>query len=479
VFAAALIVKLAIDSGWLTQVRQVALAYLFGASLIGTGLLLLKEDRNYASLLPSAGIIIMYATTVAAYREYHLISFENALVITSALSAICILLSLKIKNEIYPIAAAVGAYLAPSILQIQTLDLPFTQYYFVYCTIAFAFISVWLRSRTLCILAMYLYIIPTTALGAHIQPTLLVLIFAAQFVIFTIANIAYSIIYKQPLTRQEAWTIFPALMIFYYFEYQGINQILPGTAAWYALDLIICLTLVLTFAKKLVGNVNLPSIPMLCAFIAIMFFHSVYLELLPSAYLPWVAIAIIFCAAWIPSKNMINASNDYLLSSLVLLLIIIIEYCALILRLLASFHLDDNVTAVGFFIAISALIINKRYLFDSQKNGTCYLLLACAHLLAVVCLYSDCTDISSLAVSASWLIYAILVLSIAFMLKNKTLANSALLVLCLSAAKALLFDASGAPTTIRILCLLITGIVLYGAGLLFRKFASWDNSIRS
>lgn len=53
------------------------------------------------------------------------------------------------------------------------------------------------------------------------------------------------------------------------------------------------------------------------------------------------------------------------------------------------------------------------------------------------------------------------------------MAKSALFVLGFAAGKALLYDAASAPTVVRIGCLLLTGAVLYGCGLLMRKIAHW------
>jgi hypothetical protein len=79
----------------------------------------------------------------------------------------------------------------------------------------------------------------------------------------------------------------------------------------------------------------------------------------------------------------------------------------------------------------------------------------------------------SLAVSASWLCYAALVIGYAFFLKDRIMADSAMMVLGIAAVKALLYDAASAPTLVRILCLLLTGMVLYVCGFLIKKIAAW------
>jgi hypothetical protein len=58
--AASYLIRLAIDTGWLTPVRQVAFAAIAGLVLIGTGFALRNFDRQYAGLLPAGGIAILF-----------------------------------------------------------------------------------------------------------------------------------------------------------------------------------------------------------------------------------------------------------------------------------------------------------------------------------------------------------------------------------------------------------------------------------
>lgn len=140
--------------------------------------------------------------------------------------------------------------------------------------------------------------------------------------------------------------------------------------------------------------------------------------------------------------------------------------------LLSDFDISWFIVSVASFLSIWLLLLfdNKGF---AKKEDHGYLLLATAHLLGIAGLYQLMTDYGSLAVSASWLFYAVLVISFAFFRKDKTMARSALIVLGFAAGKALLYDAASTPTTIRIFCLLLTGVVLYGSGFLIRRIAEW------
>jgi uncharacterized membrane protein len=473
--AAALIVKLAISTGWLTEVRQIGLSYLFGATLICAGFMLLNQDREYASLLPSAGIIIFYFTSYAAFRFYSLVSFDTALILTTATSALCILIYFKIKHEIYPVTAAIGAYLAPFLLQFALPDQIFSPYYYVICSLAFAAISIWTQSRTLTMLAAYLAILVSGMIGYNLhQDSLIAIILPIHLVIFSLATLAYSILNQRPLTHREAWSFFPALLLFYAMEYDLLNRLLPGWAPWISIWFGIFIMSLALQAKIFKRYKEQPSLPMTAAFLTVIFFHSVYLELLPSYLTPWLAAMIVCVVALLQKKKVGDATREqYLIPSLAALMIVFIEYDRIIFNVFSAYNLPWITVSMAMIVSLWALYLSMR-MNMKQKNMDHYVILSVsANLLAVVTLYSLCNDISSLAVSCSWLLYASLLLAYAFQRKDKIMANSALLVLSISAAKALLFDAASAPTAMRIFCLLVTGVVLYGAGLLMRQFSNW------
>ena len=177
VLAAVFIIKLSIDSGWLTPVRQLGLAVIFAFSLIASGFFLLKLDKGYASFLPAAGIIVLYLTVFAAHRLYHLIAFETAMASAGLISLLCIGLYMRIRHDIFPITAAIGAYVAPVVLGFGVASFPFPElsatlfslYYFIVCSFTFALISIWVESRLLTIISAYLAIGMTALIGLNVS----------------------------------------------------------------------------------------------------------------------------------------------------------------------------------------------------------------------------------------------------------------------------------------------------------------------
>jgi Predicted membrane protein (DUF2339) len=205
-------------------------------------------------------------------------------------------------------------------------------------------------------------------------------------------------------------------------------------------------------------------------FITLVGFHSIYLNLLPDDVRPWTFVVIMLAAAFIPARLLTGRqSGVYFVPALALLAIIGIEYLSMISSLW-SYNAQANLPLCFVsFISIWAVITRT----DKRFHSVGYAILSAAHLLAVMGLYHLTVDIGSLAVSISWLLYGVSVIVFAFIRKDEVMAKSAMPVLTLAAGKALLYDASSAPTIIRIVCLLLTGAALYGSGFLMRKIAGW------
>ena len=474
VLAAGFIVKLSIETGWLTHGRQIGISAMLGISLIFAGFSLLETDREYAGLLPAAGVIVLYLTAFAAHRFYNLIPFEVALLFTSLISGLCIWLYRQIKHDLYALTATVGAYVAPVVLGLHAGG-TFSLYYFLLCSAAFACISIWVESRALTLVSAYLAILVSALVGTTLNENLLMAeILAAHFLIFSVGTYTHSLRTNIPLTEIESWSFLPVLLIFYAAEYYFIDRLHPGLAPWVSLGFAGALIGLYLLAKNQFAE-GLGSRSLVFAFVTIVCFHSVYLELLPEMVRPWLFVLIALGIAYGTQFSEMKSESVYRIPLLAVAAIMVIEYMHMLYRLVG--HEEYGVLPVAFlsFGSLWVLIATMR---DDTKENTGHLLLGSAHLLGIVALYRLTESAGSLAVSASWLIYAVSVLAFAFHRRDETMAKSALLILGLAAGKALLYDAASAPTIIRIFCLLMTGVVLYGCGLMMRRFSDWQQENR-
>lgn len=473
VLAAAFIVKLSIDTGWLTPVRQVGISALFGLSLIGCGLFLLERDKEYASLLPAAGVVVLYLTTFASHLIYPLISLESALGATSLVSCLCILLYTKIRHDIYPMTAAVGAYVSPLVLGVSNLGV-FSLYYFIICSLAFSVISIWIESRILTIVSAYLAILISSWAGLSMEEDSLMLVgLAAHVFIFAVGTFLHTRQTMKPLDAGEAWGFFPVLLLFYAMEYFYLDRIAPDLAPWLSLVFAAFLLGLYLMAKSKLAGRDLASGPMIMAFITGVVFHSVYIELLPGDFRPWLFAILLLVFAMIPTRaSSLDSRGLFYFPFIGLILIVGLEFISMAFHLLTSDESSWVAVSLASVASLWAVIALKSKDLPGQMGAEVALLTA-AHSLAILGLYRLTKNTDTLAVSASWLGYAIAVLAFGYTRRDKAIVKSAMLVLGLAAAKALLYDASAAPTVVRIVCLLLTGAALYGSGFLIRKISAW------
>jgi hypothetical protein len=163
----------------------------------------------------------------------------------------------------------------------------------------------------------------------------------------------------------------------------------------------------------------------------------------------------------------------FILPFVAALVIVSIEFVSLLMSLFSENgfqHLPVSFVVVTCFW----VLLLKPGSFIVKQSIESQIILGCAHVLSIFGLYRLSADAGSLAVSASWLVYAVGILTVSYFRKDVIMAKSALFVLGFAGAKALLYDASTAPTEVRILCLLLTGAVLYGCGIFMRRVSQWS-----
>ncbi|STX28179.1 Predicted membrane protein [Legionella beliardensis] len=470
VLAGGFIVKLSLEAGWLTPIRQISFAYLLGILLIASGLLIMKRDQAYASLLPAAGIIVLYLTTFGAHRLYFLLTFSTALLTLIVISGISIWLYIKLRRDFYSITASLGTYLAPVVLSLNTKSV-FSLYYFLCASVAFAVMSWLLKSRLLTLVSAYFAILMTGLVGFNLlQDRLIVIMLALQFFIFALGTYFYSYKLKQSLTEREAFGFFPILILFYFMEYFYIDSAFPGFAPWISIGFALVLLSLYLLTKKQFTGQAVASQSVIFAFTAVVFFHAVYIELLTIDSRPWLFVLLLIALTFSPIKAPAKNRLSFLIPKLGAFIILVIEYLSILNHLFNEPTYYWILVSLSAFLSLWFLIIWRfQEAYFQEQYG--FLLLAAVHFLGLTAFYQLLTN--SLAVSAAWLFYAVAVIGYAYWFKDKVMAKSALLILSIAAGKALLYDAASTPTVIRILCLLLTGGVLYGCGYLLKKITNW------
>ena len=461
------IVKLAIDSGWLNAFRQWSLLTLFGLSLCSGGIWLTKIEKNYRSYLASAGLIILYLAAYSGSNYFYIYESIISLVLAGAISFAGMYLLNFYQLERFSLIIAVGTYLAPIFLD-KSVDFIQQSGFFLIWAAVFSRMSTFLKSRPLTLTGAYLGLGVFLHLHKEVDPynaLEVILVQSLQFMIYAAGIAFYSMKNNSPLSKNEATAYLPLLLFFYGTSYYLLNIYSSQLAPWISLGFCVFIYLLYFVAKSQLKNIE--SRDLVYSFLSVVIFHSGYMGLLPDEAKSWM-IPLLILAKYFSETQM---NNKTLPQSIKIMFSVIgaFEFFRLCFTLLTQTSLSLLPQSFAT-IAIGIFYYLKRS-ENLKDNELIYLSLV--HVLCVLALYRISYEYGSLAVSALWGSYSIIILVFGYLKKNKIVAKSSTVVLTATCLKALVYDVSNAPSGIRIFTLLLTGAILYGAGYLFQKINQW------
>ena len=481
ILAAAFMVKLAVDSGWLTATRQLALIVLFGSGLIGAGFYFQKKDDRYSGFLPGAGIVVLYLAAYSGHLYFEVYGPLTALLFVLGLTGCSFMLFSSFRHDFFLLSAIVGTYIFPLIVGPTNVSSLSTTLYFIAWDIVYSSLAVMLGRRLLIGLSAYLAFgvwqivffsssrfLPPIDQSLQLYPALGFQLI--QFLIFIGATLAFSVRRRAPLTATEAWGLTPVLALFYIVEYQLLETAFPGAAPWVSILFALLLGLLYFGAKTLLRVDTLASAPALSLFVTLTLLHSVYLELLPAMACPLFALALAVALAvlrtrWLPIQR-------FLPTYLAVACVVVFEY----MRVIIGNHIDMPLL-ITYNIGFSCIFGFLYILRNRESSSALVLTLSVLQMLAALVRIADVLssgDGSGFLVSALWAFLAVAMLLAANSIRDRTLAKGALFVFGAVAAKVLLADIHAATSAAKVLALIVIGALLYVGGLYWRKVETWE-----
>lgn len=475
VLAAVYFIRLAIDAGWLTPERQVALAALGGAGLVVIGFVLRKANRGYASLLPAAGIVILFLTVFGAHIYYGLIDAPLA---SGCVIAICICalwLGRVFDNSLYVLFAVVGAYLTPFLIPVWHANLIDLVIYYSAWSLLFCVYAVWLGGRESYLLAMYLALVGFDLIWrtrAESQWMMTAVFQAVQFLIFVVAAAMYSVRHASPMTETQAWAHAPGLVIFYAVEYFILGSHLPEWAPWIAIASAAALLLIYQVARSLL-RATADAGAFLCnSYAALVLFHAVYIDLIPFEWAPWFALGMLVALGTLAASGK-ALERSILPFGVAIGLMVAVSF----MQLITGYKLA-NVPGPILLSLLFAGVLYLGYAMTNEEHPLGWMripLLYAGHVAAMLTI-SRMMD-ASLLVSVFWGFIAIGSLLLALAVRDKLLGQSSLLIFAVSGLKVLVYDLAGSPAPVRIGTLVVLGVTLYVGGWLYQKLATEDGGV--
>ncbi len=467
VLAAAYLIRLAVDTGWLTPLRQVGLAAIAGLGLIGAGFALRGVNRAYAGLLPAAGIVVLFLSVYGGHLYY---GFLGAPAAAAAVVVICVVslwLCRVFESDLYALFAVAGSYSAPFLLSTLRGSATDLVIYFSAWNVIFSAFAIWQGRRLVYLLALYLALLSFDLLARDLAPSdwrAQLAFQTVQLAIFGVATVAFLIRHARPLDETGAFAHLPPLLLFYFLQYTQLERHLPAAAPWVAVASLAVVALLYGVARARLKR-ELPGGEfLLWAYVALVLGHAGYVESVPKHWAPWVALGLVPIAALATVQLRLKVERCWPMWAAVAA-IFVVNY----LRI--AFDTDVALVPGKTALAIAyALLLYAGYAFLGQrdKDGAIKLLLLYAgHVSAMAAaLHFFAVPIVQ---SAAWGVLALAFLAVSLARHERLLGQSSLLVFAATAGKVLLYDLSGAPPVARILSLVVLGVTFYFGGLLYQK----------
>src|SRR3569623_1223235 len=99
---------------------------------------------------------------------------------------------------------------------------------------------------------------------------------SAQFAIFLVAAVAFSIYHEEPMTRQEGNAHLPLLVLFYALQYAVLKAYVPTVAPWVALASVVVRWAAYALARSIMRVRLEAGAVIVAAYTALVLFHAVY-----------------------------------------------------------------------------------------------------------------------------------------------------------------------------------------------------------
>jgi hypothetical protein len=469
VLAAAYLIRLGIDSGWLTPLVQLSMAVVGGLLLVGAGRVLRESYPRYAGYLPACGVVILFLAIYGGHLHFGLIGSTAAVIFVASVCALSLWLCRAFSSDLYALFAVAGSYSAPLLLGGTDGTITDVVIYFSAWSVVFGLFAVWHGRRTIYLLALYLALVVfDVAWRAH-APTewVTALVFqTVQFVIFGITTAWFSIHRQAPMTTATALLHLPALLLFYAVQYYVLDRHLPALAPWIALASVAAVWMLYVGAKRFL-QAPLPGGEwLLWCYVSLVLFHAGYIESWPSAWAPWASFILVPAAAAATARRRDGLGPLWALWSVVGA-VFLLNYLRVITNLDLGRVPGHSLLAIAYAVLLYAgygLIAAREGLNEIKLlliySGHFSAMAAAVHLLQ-----------TPIVESTVWALLALACLGISRWKGGRILGQSSLLVFGAVAGKVLLYDLSGAKPVARIISLVVLGVAFYVGGMLYQRLA--------
>lgn len=465
ILAMILLIKFSIDSGWLTPMRQLLLATLFGASLIAAPFILKFSDREYLSLLPAGGIVILHLTNYGGIFYHQILNPLFGIYFVWAIGLLSLWLLNRFRHDAYGILAIAGTYIGSALIKLSFSSLMPMALNIIIWDIIFTFFAIQLKNRMLISIAAY-FSLGVVALF-HLDPSnqslnsasSFALIQFIQILVYSLGTAYYSVFNKKPMSEKEAWQLFPVYLFFYGLEFQLLDSINPLMATVFSIVFSLILLALYTFARKNSKAQGLASTDPVSTLVAIMLLHSIYIvNFNDLGKIIFGLFPLAFIGLYGKKLKTLNLSGLLLLSYFVL------GYSTILVIFNPSSIASVWIITLGTLYGASVL-----YGYKTSKE---FPILIAAHGLIIISLCRLGDVIGNFWVAPLTVIYAYGALVAGLKLNDRNLGKSAFPVIFFALGHFLFLNFSDLSQGERIVTLVVMGGVIYAGGYVYRKITA-------
>lgn len=230
-------IKYTLDKGILTPIARILLGYLSGVILLGLGIKLKQNFKNYSAVLVSGAAAIFYLVTYFAHSMYHLFPYGLTFFFMLLLTLSTTLTALHYNRQVIAHIGLVGAYTIPFLLSSNSGNAFVLFTYMTLINLGILFIAVKRYWKPLYYVSFLLsYLIFSSWYFFEAAPSDLpqtaMLFLCLFFALFYSTFLSYKLIHKDPFGIHDVF-----LIVFNSFIFFGLGYlILPSDfASFFAL----------------------------------------------------------------------------------------------------------------------------------------------------------------------------------------------------------------------------------------------------
>lgn len=469
ILAMILLIKFSIDSGWLTPLRQLLLATLFGASLIGAPIVFHKmSDKQYLSLLPAGGVVILHLTVYGGIFFHQLLNPILGILAVWGIGFLSIWLLNKFRHDLYGILAISGTYLGSTLVKLSFPSLIPIAINILAWDIIFSLLAIRLKNRLFICITAY-FALGVVALYHGIDSATLhngpiALIQFAQILIFSLGTASYSIQNKVMMTEKESWQLFPVFLFFYGLEFALLDAINPLFATIFSIVFSFLLLGVYFFTRGRTGENKFQSTHAVFTLVALMLIHSIYVvNLSDTGKMIFGLIPLALLGLY--GKRL----KEERLIGLLGLGLLVLSFSTFLVLANPSNLAPAGIICLGIVYGGSVL-----YGYKTSKE---FPILFVSHGLIVLSICRLGDVIGEIWIAPILVAYAYAALVWGLRWQDKNLGKSAFPVIFFAIGHFLFFNFDGLSQGQRIVTLIVMGVIIYAGGYVYRKIPEPTSSM--